>query len=121
MNNILSLVQAALEAQGSTTNVLMKVHEATETLIFRGNLEQTEAVQQVLAALEPTKMEAERAKLRDQMAADRNRSQDDLARLHGRLAETESEYAAARKRLSEQVTEIETLKARLAARGEKSP
>src|SRR5208283_1709994 len=54
LNDILSLVQAALEATGSNQPPLMKVHAPTETLIFRGHPTQLEAVNRTLKALEPT-------------------------------------------------------------------
>jgi hypothetical protein len=121
LNDILSLVQAALEAQGSASNVLMKVHEATGTLIFRGNPTQIEVVQRALKALEPTAEESQRAKLHAQIQADRERKEDRSAQLEKRLREAEDEAGEARKRISAQATEIETLKARLAARSDKSP
>jgi hypothetical protein len=119
LNDILTLVQAALEAHGSANQALMKVHEATETLIFRGNADQTEVVQGALKALEPTTTENERAKLHEQMAAERDRMQVRLAQLDDRLKEAEMEAIEARKHISQQTTEIEVLKARLAAKGEK--
>ena len=132
LNDILSLVQAALEAQGPSANTLMKVHEATGTLIFRGNTAQTEVVDRALQALQPTTAESQRAKLQEQMQAervrlsdqfqvDRDRMQSRTAQLENRLNEAEKEAAAARKQISEQLTEIEVLKARLAAQGAKTP
>jgi hypothetical protein len=120
LNDILALVQAALEAQGSANQALMKVHEATETLIFRGNQEQLEVVQIALKALVPTSVESERTKLRDQLVAERGRIQDKIEQLEMRLKEAGAEAADARKRISEQATEIEVLKSRLAAKSEKS-
>ena len=121
LNDILSLVQAALEAQGSANNALMKVHEATGTLIFRGNAAQIDVVQRALQALEPTSAESERAKLQEHMQTDRERMQVRVVQLDDRLKEAEAEAGAARKRISEQATEIEVLKARLAAQGDKKP
>ncbi len=121
LNDILSLVQAALEAQGSASNVLMKVHEGTGTLIFRGNAAQTEVVERALKALEPTTAESERVKVQEQMQAERDRSQGRLAQLEERLEEAKMESIDARKRVSQQMTEIEALKARLAAQGDKKP
>ncbi len=132
LNDILSLVQAALEAQGPSANTLMKVHEATGTLIFRGNTAQTEVVDRALQALQPTTAESQRAKLQEQMQAervrlsdqfqvDRDRMQSRTAQLENRLNEAEKEAAAARKQISEQMTEIEVLKARLAAHGVEAP
>jgi hypothetical protein len=119
LNDILTLVQAALEAHGSANKALMKVHEATQTLIFRGNAEQTEVVQAALKALEPTSAESERAKLQERVQADRDRMQVRLAQLEDRLKEAEVENAQGRKRISEQTTELEILRARLAAQGDK--
>ena len=121
LNDILSLVQAALEAQGSASNVLMKVHEGTGTLIFRGNAAQTEVVERALKALAPTTAESERAKYQEQMQANRDRMGERSAQLEIRLREAEAEANDARKRISEQTTEIEVLKARLAAQSDKKP
>ena len=120
LNDILSLVQAALEAQGSASNVLMKVHEGTGTLIFRGNAAKTEVVERALKALAPTTAESERAKYQEQMQANRDRMGERSAQLEIRLREAEAESNDARKRISEQTTEIEVLKARLAGRATKS-
>ena len=121
LNDILSLVQAALEAQGSASNVLMKVHEQTGTLIFRGNAAQTDVVEHALKALEPTNTESQRAKLQLQYQAERERTQVRVAQLEDRLKEAEMEAAVARKQVREQTSEIEVLKARLAAQGDKKP
>ena len=55
------------------------------------------------------------------MQAERDRIVDKSDRLARQLNETEEQATVARKRISEQLTEIETLKARLAAKSEKSP
>ena len=121
LNDILSLVQAALEAQGSASNVLMKVHEGTGTLIFRGNAAQTEVVERALKALAPTTAESDRAKLEEHLQAERERMQERFDQRENRLREAEMESNEARKRISQQMTEIEVLKARLAAQGDKKP
>ena len=51
LNDILSLVQAALDAAGSRGS-MMKLHAPTETLIFSGNRAQLEAITTALKALE---------------------------------------------------------------------
>jgi hypothetical protein len=121
LNDILSLVQAALEAQGSASNVLMKVHEGTGTLIFRGNAVQTEVLIRALKALEPTWGESERAKLQEHAQANLDRMQARVAQLEERLKEAEMEAAVARKQVREQMNDLEMLKARLAAQGDKKP
>lgn len=121
LNNILSFLQAALETHGSMSGVVMKVHEPTETLIFRGNQDQTEAVEKALKALEPTQGESERTKMQDRFNSDRERLQSRIAELERRLGEAHDDAALFRKQISQQASEIETLKARLAARSEKSP
>ena len=113
LNDILSLVQAALEAQGSANNVLMKVHEQTGTLIFRGNAAQTDVVEHALKALEPTNSESQRAKLQLQYQAERERMQAKVDQLEERLKEAEMVAAVARKQAREQMNEIENLRARL--------
>ena len=122
MNDILSLVQAAVEAAGSSKDVLMKVHEATETLIFRGSPTQIEVVERALKALEPTNGEKDLAKLREQMQAEHDRSEERMGRLTERLNTAEKEAAAYRHEMGLQEANIETLKARLVqAQGEKKP
>jgi hypothetical protein len=121
LNDILSLVQAALEAHGSANNVLMKVHEQTGTLIFRGNAAQTDVVERALKALEPTNAESQRAKIQLQFQADRERMQVRVSQLEDRLKEAETVAAEYRKRANDQTNEIEVLKARMAAQGDKKP
>ena len=60
LNDILSLVQAALDAAGSPGS-MMKLHAPTETLIFSGNRAQLEAITTALKAREPTQEEIERS------------------------------------------------------------
>jgi hypothetical protein len=54
MNDVLSLIQAALDETDSPVKPQMKIHAPTQTLICKITSEQAEVVQQVLASLKPT-------------------------------------------------------------------
>ncbi|HTW94686.1 MAG TPA: hypothetical protein VMD30_07840 [Tepidisphaeraceae bacterium] len=51
MNNILSLLQAAVQATGDTTPYKMRVHEPTLTLIFAGDQREEKAIQDAVDAV----------------------------------------------------------------------
>jgi hypothetical protein len=51
LNNVLSVIKAALAQVPDGNSAVLQVHEETETLIFKGTPQQQEAVEQVLAAL----------------------------------------------------------------------
>lgn len=51
LNNVLIVIKAALAEVPNGNSAVLQVHEETETLIFKGNLPQQEAVEQVLQAL----------------------------------------------------------------------
>jgi chromosome segregation ATPase len=99
---------------------MMKLHAPTETLIFSGNRPQLEAVTTALKALEPTGDEVTHSKQMEQAENDRNRMAMEMARLQEALARTRSEAADARQRANQQTEEIEKLRARLHALGDKS-
>ncbi|MGA2257083.1 MAG: hypothetical protein ABSG53_20720 [Thermoguttaceae bacterium] len=114
LNDILSLVQAALEATASNEPPpLMKVHTATETLVFRGYPTQLEAVKCALEALQSTPDEIRRSKQLEQAENDQARLMLERERLEASLAQARSEAAEARKRMNQQTEDIERLQARL--------
>jgi predicted RNase H-like nuclease (RuvC/YqgF family) len=119
LNDVLSLVQAALEAQGSGNNMLMKVHEATGTLIYRGNAAQIEVVQRALKALEPTADERENFthRLRKVEEDYRDEYRSMVSKMTRQLEELEHENSELRKLLKKQSAEMEDLKAHLAPQG----
>jgi hypothetical protein len=51
--DILSLVQSALEESGEKEKVVLKVHEQTQTLLFRGSMAKQAVLEQVLNTLRP--------------------------------------------------------------------
>lgn len=51
LNNVLSVIKAALAQVPDGDSAVLQVHEETETLIFKGTASQEEAVEQVLQAL----------------------------------------------------------------------
>jgi hypothetical protein len=51
LNNVLSVIKAALAQVANGNSAVLQVHEETETLIFKGTQPQQEAVEQVLQAL----------------------------------------------------------------------
>jgi hypothetical protein len=53
ISHVLSVVQAALEQAGEKTQPVLKVHEPTLTLIFKGTESQQLVVEEVLRALQP--------------------------------------------------------------------
>ncbi|MGO9113729.1 MAG: hypothetical protein ACLP9L_31235 [Thermoguttaceae bacterium] len=131
LNDILSLVQAsldatvfqvALDATAVSTKVpyLMKLHAPTETLIFRGYPTELEVVDRTLKALELTPDEIGRSKWLEQADNDRARLMAEMDRLKEAMAQTRVEASDARNRVNQQTEEIEKLRARLRSLGEKS-
>jgi hypothetical protein len=53
LTDILSLVQSALEESGEKEQVVLKVHESTQTLLFRGSPMKQAVLEQVLTTLRP--------------------------------------------------------------------
>jgi hypothetical protein len=68
MDDILSLVQAALDASGTDAKnpTVLKVHQPTQTLIFKGTPEKLAVLSQALDALRP-KLDSETVKLRSEL------------------------------------------------------
>jgi len=56
LNDILSLLQAVVDASGPS-NLMMKVHAPTETLIVRGNSLEVDMIRRALATLQQTQAE----------------------------------------------------------------
>ncbi len=112
LNDILSLVQAALDAAGSPGS-MMKLHAPTETLIFSGNQLQLEAVAAALKALEPTPGEVNHSN-QEQAAKDSARMMEmEMSRLKEVLTEAKNETAESRNRVNQLTDEIEKLRAHL--------
>jgi hypothetical protein len=57
LSDILALIQAVVEASGANPPPMMKVHEPTETLIFRGTPVESELITRALNALEANQSE----------------------------------------------------------------
>lgn len=57
LDDILSLIQAALAQTHEPTEAVIQVHPPTQTLIFRGTATQQSAVEQAVNALRPTRLE----------------------------------------------------------------
>jgi chromosome segregation ATPase len=58
MDDVLSLVQAALDETGdSQEKVVLKVHQQTQTLVFKGSPEKMAVLEQALDALRPKESE----------------------------------------------------------------
>jgi hypothetical protein len=53
MDDVLSLIQAALDQAGGTDKVVLNVHEATQTLVFKGAMSKMAILEQVLDTLKP--------------------------------------------------------------------
>jgi hypothetical protein len=89
MDLVLSLVQAAVETAGRDgPPAVVKLHEGTETLVFKGTPEQVNLVQQTLASLEPPKDERD-AKAQQQMEAYKREIQAQQMRVEGVRQELE--------------------------------
>jgi len=117
LNDILSLVQAALDATGSNQPSLMKVHAPTETLIFRGHPTQLEAVNRTLKALEPTPEEIGHSREFEQAKNEFKNLAAHTSQLEQSLAQAQTEAAELKKRLNQQNEEIEKLQAKLRRAG----
>jgi hypothetical protein len=96
LTDILSLVQSALEESGEKENVVLKVHEQTQTMLFKGSPFKQAVLEQVLNTLRPTQdpiQTKELTELRDQvrvLQAQREIEQvrrDEFARTHEKEAD----------------------------------
>jgi hypothetical protein len=89
LDDVLSLIQVALVQVPGASQPLVQVHEGTQTLLFKGNAEQLQAVQDVMSAIEPTPREREDFKAAEtqrvliQGAAEIERLRAELDELHG--------------------------------------
>jgi hypothetical protein len=54
LDDVLSLIQSSMEQTDEKVPPTMKIHPATQTLLFKGNRAQIVVIQQVLEALQPT-------------------------------------------------------------------
>jgi hypothetical protein len=107
LESVLSLVQAALETGGGggakrqkAAGVELKLHEATETLIFHGPLEQSGIVAQALETLAPRRA-GERGGERDRFVGSGVNTQlrqlgNDIERLRRQIAALEQQAPAAK-------------------------
>ncbi len=53
LNNVLSLLQTTLDAEGGSQGATLKVHEPTMMLVFKGSVGQMQVLEQAIAALKP--------------------------------------------------------------------
>ena len=53
LDDVLSLIQAALDQTGGSDSVVLKVHEPTQTIIFKGSYRKMLVLEQVLETLRP--------------------------------------------------------------------
>jgi hypothetical protein len=90
MNDLLSLVQAALEQAGGDDTPVLQIHEATQTLVFKGTKAQLEIVAQALAAL-PKPSETEVRQQRDDAWNNLEQTRNQLAEAQKALASSETE------------------------------
>lgn len=79
INDVMSLIQTTMGQIGGTQPSL-KVHEATESLVFKGTNEQRLVLQSLIATLQPS-ADAQRRILEDQLRDRENASQIDLAKM----------------------------------------
>jgi hypothetical protein len=91
LNDVLSLLQAALDQQGGKDQAVLKVHEPTMMLIFKGSPAQMAVLEQALSAMEPS-VDAATARLKLEFASEmtkvaklRKQDQDTIADLSKRL------------------------------------
>ena len=113
LNDVLSLLQAALDASNCKEVPLLKVHAATETLIFKGVPVQQEVVKHTLKALEPT---AEEIASSNQFAQTQA-VKAEVTRLKEIVKAAQDDLTAARAIINRQASEIEILQRRLQASG----
>jgi len=117
MDSVLSLVQAALDESGDSQKPVLKVHESTQTLIFKGTKSQIAIVQQVLNSLEPkvsdevAKANAETEHWKD-LATEHQNQRDALDMQAQSL---ERERMELRKQLMDEQLELEQARKELAA------
>jgi hypothetical protein len=127
LDHVLSLVKAAL-AQAGGTGPVLQVHEETQTLIFKGSVDQRAAVEDALSALgvniPPDNSES--AALRREVDQWRSRLEEERARAAERsdLLQKQTEEMRMRARESEveasqRAVELERLKVRLEQMQEK--
>ncbi len=89
MDDILSLLQAALKAESHGAPAEIQVHEATEMLVVKGTAEEVQLVSQTLAAFAPSDQEKKIRAARDayerEIAQQKQRSQAEMAQLQQQL------------------------------------
>lgn len=148
LNDLLSLIKAAIAQVGGSAPVL-EIHEATQTLIFKGSLDQRAALEDVLDALDPNRgskysvvrdrdiqlqkqmMEGAKSQLAaakaevDAAKSDVERQQrmaeERMAELRARNQELQKNLQDQQQRFLQQVEEIERLKIRLEESAQSKP
>jgi hypothetical protein len=108
LDNVLSLIKATLAQAPGHGEVVLQVHPETQTLIFKGTLEQKTALEEALAALEPeaSPQRARLAQLEQQEAQMRETFERDAKQSAARASELEGELSAMKTRLADQEKEI---------------
>lgn len=124
LNNVLSVIKAALAQVANGNSAVLQVHEETETLIFKGTQPQQEAVEQVLQALsganagfagvtERARTDAEHAAAEAKSVASQLQLQ--IGQLRNEQQERSQAQAALQAQIDAELHEIQRLRAQLNA------
>jgi hypothetical protein len=109
--SILSLVQTAVDAAGDNDKdaaARLKLHEATETLVFKGSISQAELVREALDSLRPS--EEDRVAVAERQA---ERARDEALQWRARFEDAGRATGQNEARAKEQAAELERLRVRL--------
>lgn len=121
LNNVLSVIKAALAQVPEGNGAVLQVHEETETLIFKGTSPQREAVEQVLQAVGGVNVTLSEVALTNAnlAAATASRLTKDvdsqLRKLGEQHAQTIQAQAALQSQLDAELREIDRLRAQVNA------
>jgi hypothetical protein len=122
-DDILSLVQAAMDASGGDPKdqPTLKLHQPTQTLIFKGSPEKLAVLEQVLEALRPresdetAKLKSKVEKLEQQLVARETDRAQFTDQLNGQLNKYELENRVLMEKLLETQSEVGRLQGQLKA------
>jgi hypothetical protein len=116
LNDVLSLVQAALEQTGEKPKTsVLKVHEPTQVLVFKGTPQENAIVREVLETL-PDQPKAQDNKYKtqiDELTAERNRITRELDESMKRLQDARAEASVRQRELEQAKVELAVLRAQL--------
>lgn len=121
LNDVLSLIQAALEQidDGGKDKAVIKVHEQTQTLLFKGTVNKQQVLEQIIQTLQPDVDPKQASKVRDleTMTSSLKREIDDrevrVVRLQKELDRAQDEMDAMRREYMQSKAENATLKVQL--------